>query len=100
MRGQQDERIERYKETQLSDPAAHDLVVRAVDANVLPVTQLPDVLREWRTPSHQEFTADGKTLWRFHNAMSEVWKGRNLAALPRRSQALHGLLDSVCGLAV
>jgi hypothetical protein len=32
--------------------------------------------------------------------MTHVWKGRNLAALPRRSQALHGLLDSVCGLAV
>jgi hypothetical protein len=100
MRGQQDERIRTYKETELSDPAAHDLVIRAVDASVLPVTQVPDVLSEWRTPSHREFTADGKTLWQFHNAMTHVWKGRNLAALPRRSQALHGLLDSVCGLAV
>lgn len=100
MRGQQDERIQSYKETELSDPAAHDLVIRAVDANVLPVTQVPAVLGEWRTPSHEEFAVDGKTLWRFHNAMTEVWKGRNLAALPRRSQALHGLLDSVCGLAV
>jgi hypothetical protein len=100
MRGQQDDRIRKYKETELSDPAAHDLVVRAVDANVLPVTQLPDVLGEWRTPSHDEFAVDGKTVWRFHNAMTHVWKGRNLAALPRRSQALHGLLDSVCGLGV
>jgi hypothetical protein len=100
MRGQQDERIRTYKETELSDPTAHDLVIRAVDANVLPVTQVPAVLEEWRTPSHKEFAVDGKTLWRFHNAMTEAWKGRNLAALPRRSQALHGLLDSVCGLAV
>jgi hypothetical protein len=100
MRGQQDERICTYKETELADPAAHDLVIRAVDANVLPVTQVPAVLGEWRTPSHEEFAADGKTVWRFHNAMTHVWKGRNLAALPRRSQALHGLLDSACGLAV
>ena len=100
MRGQQDERIRTYKETELSDPIAHDLVIRAVDANVLPVTQVPAVLEEWRRPSHKEFTADGKTLWRFHNAMTEVWKGRNLVELPRRSQALHGLLDAVCGLAV
>lgn len=100
MRGKQDERIQTYKATELTDPAAHDLVIRAVDANVLPVTQVPSVLSEWRTPSHKDFTKDGKTLWRFHNAMTEVWKGRNLAALPRRSQALHGLLDSVCGLAV
>jgi hypothetical protein len=100
MRGQQDERIQTYKETEITDPAAHDLVIRAVDANVLPVTQVPNVLSEWRHPSHREFTVDGKTLWRFHNAMTEIWKGQNLAALPRRSQALHGLLDSVCGLAV
>src|SRR3954471_5432371 len=100
MRGKQDERIQSYKQTELSDPAAHDLVIRAVDANVLPVTQVPAVLEEWRRPSHEEFCADGKTLWRFHNAMTEIWKGRNLTALPRRSQALHGLLDSVCGLAV
>jgi hypothetical protein len=100
MRGKQDERILTYKETALTDPAAHDLVIRAVDAKVLPVTQVPTVLEEWRTPSHEEFAADGKTVWRFHNAMTHVWKGRNLAALPRRSQALHGLLDPVCGLAV
>lgn len=100
MRGRQDERIHAYKEAELTDPAAHDLVIRAVDANVLPVTQVPAVLEQWRTPSHEEFTADGKTVWRFHNAMTHVWKGRNLAALPRRSQALHGLLDSRCGLAV
>jgi hypothetical protein len=83
MRGQQDERIRTYKKTELSDPAAHDLVIRAVDATVLPVTKVPEVLAEWRTPSHEEFAADGKTLWRFHNAMTHVWKGRNLAALPR-----------------
>jgi hypothetical protein len=100
MRGQQDERISRYKESKVTDVLAHDLVIRAVDASVLPVTQVPAVLEEWRTPSHEEFAADGKTAWRFHNAVTHVWKGRNLAALPRRSAALHGLLDAVCGSAV
>jgi uncharacterized protein DUF932 len=100
MRGQQDARISAYKDTPLTDPVAHDLVIRAVDANVLPVTQVPAALDEWRTPSHEEFAADGKTVWRFHNALTHVSTGRNLAALPRRSQALHGLLDLVCGLAL
>lgn len=100
MRGQHDERIQKYKESPLPDSAAHDLVIRSVDASVLPVTQVPAVLSEWRAPSHSEFAADGKTVWRFHNAMTTVWKGRNLAVLPRRSQALHGLLDAHCGLAV
>lgn len=100
MRGQQEERIGRYKETELTDPAVHDFVVRAVDAEVLPPTQLPAVLREWRTPRHAEFIVGGRSAWRLFNAFSEIWKGRHLAALPRRSQALHGLLDAACGLAV
>jgi hypothetical protein len=100
VRGQQDERMESYQETQLTDPAAHDLIIRAIDANVLPVTQLPAVLRQWRTPAHEEFTTSGKTAWRLFNAFSETWKGRNLTALPRRSQVLHGLFDAACGLAM
>jgi hypothetical protein len=99
MRGQQDQRISAYKATSLDDPAAHDLVIRAVDARVLPVTQVPAVLQEWRTPKFPEFTEGGKSAWRLFNAFTETWKGRHLAALPRRSQALHGLVDAACGLA-
>lgn len=99
LRGQQDERIGKYQETELAHATAHDLVIRALDARVVPVTQVPAVLDEWRQPSHEEFAADGKTAWRLFNAFTETWKGRNLATLPRRSQALHGLLDAVCGLA-
>jgi hypothetical protein len=100
MRVQQHERITAYKQMQISDSLAHDLVIRAIDASVLPVTQVPAVLSEWRTPAHEEFVADGKTAWRLFNAFTETWKGRNLAALPSRSLALHGLIDGVCGLAV
>lgn len=100
LRGQQDERIANYKKTPLDDRTVHDLAVRAIDANVLPVTQLPAVLAEWRTPRFEEFAADGHTAWRLFNAFSETWKGSNLAALPKRCEALHGLLDLACGLAV
>jgi hypothetical protein len=100
LRCHQDLRIETYQRTELDDRAAHDLVIRAVDAAVLPVTQVPSVLAEWRRPSYTEFAAAGKTAWRLFNAFTETWKGRQLVALPRRSQALHGLMDAVCGLAV
>jgi len=99
MRGHQDERISAYTATPLDDPAAHDLIVRAVDARVLPVTQLPAVLQEWRTPRFAEFAEGGKTAWRLFNAFTEAWKGRHLAALPRRSHPLHGLVDAARGLA-
>jgi hypothetical protein len=98
LRRSQEQRFSAYKDHELSDSAAHDLLIQALDARVLPITRIPDALREWREPRHTEFRAS-KTAWRFFNAFTEVMKG-NLDALPRRTQALHGLLDATCGLAV
>ena len=94
---QQEARIAGYKNTRIHDRTAHDLIVQAVDHEVIPVTKLPTVVSEWRKPSHNEFTKHGRSLWRLHNAFSESWKGANLNTLPRRSQRLHQLLDRVCG---
>jgi len=97
LRGLQDHRIERYKATRLTDMRAHHLIVRALEARVLPTTAIPVVVREWRRPSHKEFAEGGRTAWRLFNAVTEAIKGRSLDALPRRTQALHGMLDAVCG---
>jgi hypothetical protein len=98
LRAFQDRRIDAYKHQELPDTQAHDVLVRAVDARVLPVTALPDALVEWRYPKHPEFEAAGKTAWRLFNAVTEAIKGRSLDVLPRRTQALHGLMDAACGL--
>ena len=97
LRRTQDERFAAYRQRELTDSAAHDLTIQALDARVVPVTRIPQVLQEWREPRHPEFRA-GKTAWRLFNAFTEALKG-NLDALPRRTQALHGLLDAACGLA-
>ena len=94
-RRKQDLRFDAYKHTEFTDAEAHDLLIRAIDARVLPVTKLPEVLTEWRTPRHPEFAKDGKTGWRMFNAVTEIIKG-NLDFLPRRTQAMHGLLDIAC----
>jgi hypothetical protein len=99
LRRRQDQRIDTYKRSQLTDRDAHDLFIRAVDARVLPVTALPRAVGEWRQPTHPEFTEDGRSAWRWFNAITEAIKGRSLDALPRRTQRLHGLLDTACGLA-
>ena len=52
MRSHQNDRIEFYKKTQIKDQMAHDIIVRAVDTRVIPVTQIPLVLQEWREPRH------------------------------------------------
>lgn len=97
LRRSQDERFAAYKVRELSDAAAHDLLVQVLDARVLPVTKIPLALSEWRHPRHPEF-CEGKSYWRFFNAVTEASKGCDLQLLPRRTQALHGLLDASCGL--
>jgi len=99
MRTQQDARIAAYKARSIIDRTAHDLMVRAVDSRVIPVTQLPTVLKEWREPSHPEFSENGRSVWRLFNAFTESFKSRSLEMLPRRSQTLHGLMNRVCQLA-
>jgi hypothetical protein len=99
LRRSQEQRFAAYKRLELTDGQAHDLIVQGLDARVLPLTRIPAVLREWREPRHPEFREGGRTAWRLFNAFTEGLKG-NLDALPRRTQALHGLLDAACGLAV
>ena len=98
LRDQQDRRIETYRNAQLDDRDVHDLTIRAVDAQVLPVTTIPKVLDRWREPAHPEHAEDGYTAWRYFNAVTEALKGRCLEKLPQRTQSLHGLLDTACGL--
>ncbi len=90
------ERIGSYKLAPASDVDAHDFLVRTVDRQILPVTAMPAALREWRKPSHAEFLP--RTVWSLFNAVTEVIKGANVEALPRRTEALHGLADQFSGL--
>jgi hypothetical protein len=92
----QDDRIGTYKLSDLDDRTAHDLVIRACDVGVVPNRTIPEVLREWRQPRHDDF--EPRNVWSLFNAFTEALKG-NLIELPRRTEALHGLLDNYVGLA-
>jgi hypothetical protein len=92
----QDERIGAYKGKNLSDSSAHDLIIRSTDVRACTPRLIPAILREWRNPRHKEFEA--RTLWTLFNSFTEVLKG-NLNELPKRTEALHGLLDLYVGLA-
>jgi hypothetical protein len=92
----QDHRIEMYHNTKITDKTAHDLVIRASDVGVCSNRQIPRIIGEWRDPSHEAFKP--RTLWSYFNAYTEVFKEGNLAELPKRTQALHGLLDNHAGL--
>lgn len=91
------QRFDIYKETEVSDAQAHDLMIRGLDTGACTTTQIPAILKEWRTPRHPEF-ATGKTGWRLFNAFTEIAKSTSVFSLPKRTQSLHALIDSHCGL--
>jgi len=92
----QDARIEAYKANELSDVAAHDLIVRAIDARALTAIQVPKVLQEWRHPRHEAFAP--RTTWSLFNSFTESLKELSLDTLSARTQRLHGLFDTHVGL--
>jgi len=93
----QDKRIAAYKEAEITDTEAHDLIIRATDVSVCSNRLIPEVLHEWRKPRHDAF--EGRNVWSLFNAFTESLKDGNLAELPKRTEALHGLLDANVGLA-
>lgn len=94
----QDKRIAAYKEAEITDTAAHDLIIRATDVGVCSNRLIPTVLHEWREPKHNDF--ETRNVWSLFNSFTESLKDGNLAELPKRTQALHGLLDTHVGLCV
>jgi hypothetical protein len=92
----QDERISAYKDKNLTDRSAHDLIIRGTDAGACTNRLIPKVLQEWRQPRHPEF--EERNVWSLFNSFTESLKEGNLAELPARTEALHGLLDTHVGL--
>lgn len=91
----QDRRIATYKEAFIDDRSAHDLVIRANDVGVCTTRHIPQVLREWREPRHEDFQP--RSAWSLFNAFTEALKG-NLPELAVRTERLHGLLDQHVGI--
>ena len=74
----------------------NELVIRATDVGVCSNRLIPSVLREWRTPRYEAF--EPRNAWSLFNAFTESLKDGNLAELPKRTEAFHGLLDTHVGL--
>jgi len=90
----QDNRIESYKDFDLTNPQVNDLVIRAYKAGAISKTKVVDVVQQWEKSDHPEFW--DRNMNSLYNAFTEVYKG-NLVALPNRSEALHSVLDTEVG---
>lgn len=87
----QDKRIEAYKNFELKNSQANDLIIRACKAGALPKSKIMDVVNQWESSDHAEFW--DRNVNSLYNAFTEIYKG-NLIQLPNRSEALHSVLDS------
>lgn len=85
--------FETYRNTEISDRHAHDLIIRFVDEGAINVGDIRTVLKEWREPRHPEFVDCGKSAWRLFNAATEAIKG-DLWRIPIRTTRLHAVLDA------
>ena len=65
-----DVQVRRLKATEISDPRANDLLVRSVDAGLVPGARMWDIRREYLQPSYPEFTPGN--LWSLFNAYTSV----------------------------
>ena len=92
----QETRINAYRDYNVTNVRAHDLIIKALDARVITTQQVVKVLQEWREPQHEEFQA--RNAWSFFNSFTEVLKGTNPFILAPRTQTLHGLLDHQTGV--
>jgi hypothetical protein len=90
------DRYNEYKRQDLTDMRAHDLMIRALEIQATTVTQLPDVIDQWRNPQHPEF-AEQRNVWRLFNAFTGAAKESSLTMLPQRTIRLHGLMDTAVG---
>lgn len=91
-----DRRVEAYRAESVADWLAHDITIRAVDCAAITPAQIPEVLKEWRNPSHEVFAP--RNAWSLFNAFTEVHKSVNPHTAIRRGEALHGLFDGLVGL--
>lgn len=92
------QRVEAYKNTDVIDAVAHDIVVRSIDSGVIGAPCVPHVLKEWREPKHAEFAS--RTAWSLFNAFTETLKRYEPHAMAKRSRALYGLFDLASGVSL
>ncbi|MFO0809055.1 MAG: DUF932 domain-containing protein [Gemmataceae bacterium] len=86
-------RVRRLLHTTLTDDQADALILRSWERGIVGARELPRVLKEWRTPSFEEF--EPRTAWSLLNAFTGALRDRAAsqpAAYATQTIRLNGLL--------
>lgn len=77
MAHRQEERFAGYRDHNVVKRIGDAMLVEMVRRGILNGSQLPKALAEWDRSSHEEHEAEGYTLWKLHNAVTEALKPAN-----------------------
>ena len=88
-------RIESYKQTEITRDRAADLLIDLVDSKAFPAREIYNAVQEFRNPRHEEFK--GGTLWTLYNSVTENLKGGDLSKLPFRTMTAQSIFDRIAG---
>ena len=86
-------RYKNYKKFQIDNKMADHFLMESLRAGAMPKTKITKVDKEWRDPSHKEFS--NRNAWSLFNAFTEVNKGANYADQIDRTKILHKTFDQV-----
>jgi len=89
------QRIEAYKNSEITDEQASALIVQLVDSKAFPARDIYNAIQEFRKPRHVEF--EGSTLWNLYNAITENLKGGDLSKLPFRTMTTQSIFGRIAG---
>lgn len=96
VRAHQEVRVKAYRDFELTNAHAHDIIIRAIRTTTIPIRCVRVVADEWYQPSFEDFRE--RTAWSLFNAFTFSLKGTGALALPERTMELHGLFDVECGV--
>ena len=99
----QHDRFGAYKKATLSRRVGDAAITEMVRRGALPGSKVAHVIDQWDEPDHPEFSEDGFTAWRLHNAVTDAYKpteGGNtyMGVMPKRSQILTEFCDELAGI--
>lgn len=79
-------RLELMQRTELSDQAAESYLLRGYEQQILSIRTLPTAIKEWRTPSHPEFS-EARNVFRLYQAFTSALAPRSRTEPQAHAQA-------------
>ena len=92
----QAERVASYKNCDLGNSQAHDLILQVGKKHGCAKSKILDIAEHWDNPFHPEF--NDRNLYSLYNSFSEFNK-QNLNELQGRTSVIHGIFDAVAAKA-